>query len=520
MKKRALLSVADKAGLAAFAKGLEAAGFEIVSSGGTAAALDSEGISVKRVAEVTGSPEILGGRVKTLHPVIHAGILARRDVDDDLAELERQGILPVDVVAVNFYPFESKLASGSPVPEIIENIDIGGPSMLRAAAKNFRHVIAVTDPDDYARVLESMSDGSKGVDLEMRLYLAAKAFSASARYERAIAGFLTELEVADGQLARPDEQSTFPDALTLHFQKVEDLRYGENPHQAAAFYRDASAPQAPEKLHGKELSYNNILDLDAAFRLVRELAPKRAAAVVIKHTNPAGAAVSDSLVDAYVKARATDPVSAFGGIVALNRAVDVETATELASTFLEAVIAPGFDPEALAVLTKKKNLRLMATGDTGRISWNGRNYCRVLDGMLVQDWDEDGADETFEVVSERQPEERELETLRLAWIASKHVKSNAIVLAKDDALAGVGAGQMSRVDSCRIAVTKAQSPLAGAVAASDAFFPFRDGVDALADAGIVAVVQPGGSVRDDEVIAAANEHGMAMVFTGKRHFKH
>lgn len=520
MKKRALLSVADKEGLPGFAKGLVERGYEIVSSGGTAKVLAGNDVPVKRVSEITGFPEILGGRVKTLHPMIHGGILARRHLEDDVSELERQGILPVDVVAVNFYPFEKTVAAGRPIDEILENIDIGGPSMLRAAAKNFKDVLPVTDPKDYGVVLSKLHEGG-GVDLKTRLYLAAKAFAASSRYENAIATFLARLGTDGDSLALDDDASRFPEELALRFTKVQDLRYGENPHQAAAFYRDrALAVAGATKLHGKELSYNNILDLDAAWRVVRELPRSRAACVVIKHTNPAGAALGESLVDAYVNARATDPVSAFGGIVAFNRPVDGATAEELASTFLEAIISPSFEPEALEILTKKKNLRLMTVTDEDPLPWDGRNLCRVLGGLLVQDWDADGADDTFEVVTERVPTDSQERTLRFAWSVAKHVKSNAIVLAKGDAIVGVGAGQMSRVDSCRIAVEKAQISLDGSVAASDAFFPFRDGVDALADAGVVAVVQPGGSVRDDEVIAATNERSVAMVFTRKRHFRH
>ena len=522
MSKRALLSVADKRGLPAFARALHARGYEIVSSGGTATALEAENVPVKRVSEITDFPEILGGRVKTLHPKVHGGILARRHLPDDLAELEREGIAPIEIVAVNFYPFEQTVAAGKPIDDVLENIDIGGPSMLRGAAKNFKDVLPVADPADYDLVLSKLD---AGVDLKTRLTLSAKAFAASRRYESAIASYLAKLDVVDGALRLEEKSSdasaAFPDELTLSFEKVQELRYGENPHQSAAFYRDSSlAVAGAAKLHGKELSYNNILDLDAAWRLVRELPRTGAAAVVIKHTNPAGAAIGDELCAAYTSARATDPVSAFGGIVALNRIVDVATANELATTFLEAVVAPGFEADALDVLTKKKNLRLLTVTDEEPLPWTGRNVCRVLGGLLVQDWDADGVDETFELVTERMPTDSQERALRLAWIAAKHVKSNAIVLAKDDALVGVGAGQMSRVDSCRLAVDKAQSSLQGAVAASDAFFPFRDGVDALADAGIVAIVQPGGSVRDDEVITAANERGVAMVLTHKRHFKH
>jgi len=519
--RRALVSVADKAGVADFARALHTRRYEVVSSGGTAKLLADAGVPVRRVSEVTGSPEILGGRVKTLHPRIHGGILARRNLASDLKELEAQEIAPVDIVAVNFYPFEKTVAQGSPVLEVIENIDIGGPSMLRAAAKNFEHVLAVTDPADYPLVLRKLDEG---VDLATRLYLAQKAFRVSAAYERSIAAFLGRLTAGESAL-RAGEPAAFPETLTLSFEKVQDLRYGENPHQAAAFYRDGSASDAigiagAVQLHGKELSYNNILDLDAAWRLVRELPTARAAAVVIKHTNPCGAATGESLREAYVRARA-DAVSAFGGIVALNRGVDLATAEELSSTFLEAVVAPGFDPAAIEVLGQKKNLRLMKVGDPDPPPWGGQNLCRVLGGLLVQDWDrEDGGTLELQVVTERAPTEREIEALRFAWIVAKHVKSNAIVLARDESLLGVGAGQMSRVDSCRIAIEKAGGAVSGAVAASDAFFPFRDGIDVLAEAGVEAVIQPGGSVRDEEVVAACNERGLAMVVTGRRHFRH
>ncbi|MGH9320496.1 MAG: bifunctional phosphoribosylaminoimidazolecarboxamide formyltransferase/IMP cyclohydrolase [Vicinamibacteria bacterium] len=522
-RRRALISVADKTALADFARGLAERGYEIVSSGGTATVLEDEGVPVKRVSEVTGSPEILGGRVKTLHPRIHGGILARRNLGSDLEELEAQDIAPIDVVAVNFYPFEKAVAKGSPVREILENIDIGGPSMLRAAAKNFEHVLAVTDPADYALVLERIDEG---VGLETRLTLARKAFRASDRYERAIASFMSRLVAEGSELVLDRAVEAFPESLTLSFEKLQDLRYGENPHQTAAFYRDRDRSlrlgiAGATQLQGKELSYNNILDLDAAWRLVRELPRDRAAAAVIKHGNPCGAALADSVREASVRAKAVDPVSAFGGIVALNRPVDHDAAEELASTFLEALVAPGFEPKALETLSQKKNLRLMAIEDPSPLVWSGFNLFRVLGGLLVQDWDrEDDASLELRAVTEREPTPLELEALRFAWVVSKHVKSNAIVLSHEDALLAVGAGQMSRVDSCRIAIQKAGSSLRGAVAASDAFFPFRDGIDVLAEAGVEAIIQPGGSVRDGEVIAAANEQRMAMVFTGRRHFRH
>jgi phosphoribosylaminoimidazolecarboxamide formyltransferase/IMP cyclohydrolase len=380
----------------------------------------------------------------------------------------------------------------------------------------------VTDPSDYELALRKLDEG---VDLSTRLYLAQKAFRASARYEEAIAAYLGGLAAEESALVSR-AGSAFSESLSLRFEKVQDLRYGENPHQTAAFYRDAGAASAlgiagARQLHGKELSYNNILDLDAAWRLVRELPSVRAAAAVIKHTNPCGAAMADDLREAYVRARSTDPVSAFGGIVALNREVDRATAQELSSTFLEAVVAPGFDPSAIEILVQKKAVRLMRVDDPEPPPWSGFNLCRVLGGLLVQDWDRDDETELeLRTVTERAPTDRELEALRFSWIVAKHVKSNAIVLARNDALLGVGAGQMSRVDSCRIAIEKAGGTVSGAVAASDAFFPFRDGVDVLAEAGVEAIIQPGGSVRDAEVITAANEHGMTMVFTGRRLFRH
>ena len=520
---RALISVANKEGIVSFARGLADRGYQIVSSGGTASALSKEEIPVTKVSDVTGFPEILGGRVKTLHPLIHGGILARRNVSSDREELAKNKIVPVDIVAVNFYPFEAKVAAKGEVAEIIENIDIGGPSMLRAAAKNFRHVIPVVDPRDYPLVLGKLDEG---MDLATRLFLAVKAFRASARYEAAIASYMTQLEARGDELSAHELEPSLPSTLTLSFEKLQDLRYGENPHQSAAFYRDTGGvPRAvagARKLQGKELSYNNILDLDAAWRLTCEF--EQTAAVVIKHTNPCGVALGDTLAGAYVLARECDPVSAFGGIVGLNRPVDKKTAKELASTFLEAVIAPAFEPEALEELAGKKNLRLLAVDDparAGRVDWEGYNLCRVVGGLLVQDWDTAVLDRaTVEIPTQRKPTEEEMETLLFAWTVAKHVKSNAIVIAKGRQTLGIGAGQMSRVDSSRLAVTKAQSSLEGSVAASDAFLPFRDGPEQLADAGVRAIIQPGGSIRDEEVIAGADERGMAMVFTGVRHFRH
>ena len=514
--RRALLSVSRKDGLDVFARGLVERGFEIVASGGTARFLQDRGIAVVEVSEVTGHPEILDGRVKTLHPRIHGGILARRARPDDLASLRDLGIEPIDVVAVNFYPFEETVARGAEEDEIRENIDIGGPCLVRAAAKNWPDVAVVVDPADYAEVLAALDDSEPGAGLALRRRLAAAAFAATAAYDRAVAA----------SFQGPGTEEAFPARVSVEFERVASLRYGENPHQTAALYRDsgerAGIPGA-RQLHGKELSYNNILDLDAAVRLVADLAKARdgeAAAAIIKHSNPAGAAVAGTLEEAYVAARATDPVSAFGGIVALSREVDLGTAKEMASTFLEAIAAPAFQPDAFARLRRKKNLRLLEMKDLEGFAPGGRYFARVAGGLLVQDWDRGDDASGYRVATEREPSAEEWEGLRFVWQAAKHVKSNAIVVGRGSALLGVGAGQMSRLDSCRLAVDKAQSSLEGAVAASDAFFPFADGLEALADAGITAVIQPGGSVRDREVIEAANGRGLAMVLTGARHFRH
>lgn len=523
------MSVSRKEGLAEFGRGLRDRGFEIVASGGTARFLTEAGVAVREVAEVTGSPEILGGRVKTLHPAIHGGILARRDRPDDLESLGRLGIRPVEVVAVNFYPFEETVARGAGDGEVRENIDIGGPCLVRAAAKNWPDVAVVVDPADYPAALRALDAPDFEAAEAERRRLAAKAFRATAAYEAAIA----DAFAGDGAVGEtPGEGDPgFPARLPLTFDRVSALRYGENPHQSAALYRDpggeAEGIPGARQLHGKELSYNNILDLDAALRLTADLAeahPDRAAAVVVKHSNPAGAAVEPTLVEAYTAARATDPVSAFGGIVGLSRPVDLETAEELASTFLEAVVAPNFTPDAFARLRRKKNLRLIACADAVGFRPRGRYLARVAGGLLAQDWDGpvagEGEGEGHRVVTRRAPDREETEGLRFAWRVARQVRSNAIVVARRRRLLGVGAGQMSRLDSCRLAVEKSREGLAGAAAASDAFFPFPDGLLALADAGVGAVIQPGGSKRDDEVIAAADERGMAMVFTGRRHFRH
>jgi phosphoribosylaminoimidazolecarboxamide formyltransferase/IMP cyclohydrolase len=464
----------------------------------------------------------MDGRVKTLHPVIHGGILGRRDDPKHRGAMEEHRIAPIDVVVVNLYPFEDKVAKGAAFKEAIENIDIGGPTMVRAAAKNFQHVAVVVDPADYPLLLEQL-DRPSGIDAPTRLYFAQKAFRHTGRYEAAISGYFAQLETKDGAFGIAESDNFFPYRLTPSFEKVQDLRYGENPHQRAAFYSDLGSTlysvAAAQKLQGKELSFNNILDLDAAWRLVTEFHDP--ACVIIKHTNPCGTALGANLLQAYERAWACDPVSAFGGILAFNRKLDPGTAARLSEVFVEAIIAPGFEKPAREALEKKKNLRLMDMETTGIHRVTGFDLRRVMGGLLVQEWDLHTLErEKCEVVTRRAPTDDEWKALLFAWTVAKHVKSNAIVYSTATETVGVGAGQMSRVDSARIAAIKAQKPLKGTVVASDAFFPFRDGVDEIAKNGATAVIQPGGSVKDEEVIAAADEHGLAMVFTGIRHFKH
>lgn len=519
-ERRALLSVTDKTGLVDFARGLIGLGFQLLSTGGTRKILEEAGLAVTDVAEHTGSPELLDGRVKTLHPRIHGGILARRDDARHTQQLETHGIPTIDVVVVNLYDFEtaSKRASAS-VAEVVEEIDIGGPTLLRAAAKNHAFVLPVVDPSDYPEVLSAL--GAPGGPSEaFRRGLASKVFAHTHRYDGMVSAYFARL-TKDGS-AEPAER--MPERISFSFDKVQDLRYGENPHQVAAFYRapqegPASLASAVQK-GGKELSYNNLLDADSALRLVMDLGPD--AAVYIKHNNPCGAAVDPVLLEALRKARDVDPVSAFGAVVAMGKPVDVRAASLLAETFLEVILAPGFSPEAIEVLGKKKNLRLLELRGLAHSDIE-LDLRRVQGGLLVQT--EDGGTPRAEVraarvVTKRSPSEEEREALEFAWVVAKHVRSNAIVYGYRDRVAAVGAGQMSRVDSAEIARHKAKGQLSGTVAASDAFFPFRDGLDQLAAAGATAVVQPGGSVRDEEVIAAADEHGLAMIFTGVRHFRH
>ncbi len=525
---RAILSVSDKTGLAGFAKGLAARGVELVSTGGTARALAEAGLPVVGVSDVTGFPEMMDGRVKSLHPAIHAGILARRHRPDDLAALERQGIRPVDLVVVNLYPFARAAADpATPFDALVEEIDIGGPSLVRAAAKNFRDVLVVVDPADYPRVLAALG-AAGGPTPAFRFALAQKAFAHTAAYDETIASTLATVTAdASGAGFACAPQTGLPARLRVGGGKIGDLRYGENPHQPAAWYTDGSGAGlgAAEVLQGKGLSYTNLLDLDAAARIVLEFSEP--AASVIKHTNPCGAATGASLVEAYVRARDADALSAFGGIVGLNRAVDAEAATAIASTFIEAVVAPGVEEPARAILAAKKNMRVVVADFGALEREGGRDVRAILGALLAQERDRvleargpwpGPAD--LRVATARQPTPEEWQALRFAWRVCAHVKSNAVIFTSADRTLAIGAGQMSRVDAVKVAQMKATATLAGSVAASDAFFPFRDGLDAVAAAGATAVVQPGGSVRDAEVIAAADEHGLAMVFTGRRHFRH
>jgi phosphoribosylaminoimidazolecarboxamide formyltransferase/IMP cyclohydrolase len=522
--ERALVSVSDKQGLVPFAQALAKAGVELLSTGGTAKALRAAGLAVIDVSEYTQSPEIMDGRVKTLHPRVHGGLLMR-DRDDDRAQLASIGGKTIDLVVVNLYPFEQTVARGAAFDEVIENIDIGGPSMLRSAAKNHARVTVVVDPSDYALVLGALDSAEGRPDAVARRKLAAKVFTHTAAYDGAIAGYLTSVPES---IEAPREP--FAGTLSLQFEKAYGLRYGENPHQRGAFYVERGAAEGSLAraqsigAGGKELSFNNLVDCDAALECVREL--EGPAAVVVKHTNPCGAATGKTLAEAYRTAREADALSAFGGIVALNQRVDRATAALLVETFLECVVAPGYDDDALALLHGKKNLRLLATGAWLPATFAERTWKRVNGGLVVQERDATCGDEVrgARVVTKRAPTADELRTLDFAWRISKHVKSNAIVLAQRgegaERTVGVGAGQMSRVVSVQLACEKAGPLTKGAVLASDAFFPFPDGLEAAARAGVTAVAQPGGSVKDLDVIAAADDAGLAMVFTGFRHFRH
>ncbi len=524
---RALISVHDKTGVVDFARGLDALGVELVSTGGTARLLRESGLSVRDVAEVTGFPEMLDGRVKTLHPRVHGGILARRDVPAHLAALGEHGIPAIDLVAVTLYPFEATVARpGVPLGEAIEQIDVGGPSMIRGAAKNHAHVVVVTDPAQYRDVLEELRRGEGAVSAETRFRLAAEAFRRTAQYDAAIAAYLGRAGAAATERAGADAPG-FPERLAIEGRLAQRLRYGENPHQGAAFYRSDGAAYglaAARQLHGPELGYNNLLDWSAALGLLLEF--DEPAAVVIKHTNPCGVALGAGAGEAVRRAKASDPVSIYGGIVGVNRAVDMEVVKELSGVLLEILFAPAYEADALDELrrTKKKCRIFELPCARGAYPARRDEVRSVLGGVLVQEADAADLDPAaLRIASRRAPTPAELQALRFAWRVGKHVKSNAIVLATGHQVVGVGAGQMNRVDSARLAVARAQEvglETRGAVCASDAFFPFRDGLDVVARAGATAVIHPGGSVRDEEVVRAADEHDMAMVLTGMRHFKH
>jgi phosphoribosylaminoimidazolecarboxamide formyltransferase/IMP cyclohydrolase len=521
MKRRALVSVSDKRGVAAFARRLHRMGFEILSTGGTARTLEESHIPVVPVSEVTGEPEILGGRVKTLHPKIHGGILADLEDPDHVTELVEHGIGPIDLVCINLYPFEETVAGGASEKEAIEQIDIGGPAMLRAAAKNFKSVIVVASPEFYKEVLAELELGE--VSLEMRRRLALAAFRRTALYDAAIVdwfevGVATE-DLESNATRTSEESEEFPELLTARYEKVLPLRYGENPHQGAAYYArigDKHLLSGVEKLQGKDLSFNNLGDVDAARALLAEL-DEKPAAVIVKHANPCGAAIGETISEAYEKALACDPLSAFGGIVALNQPVDARLAEKITQVFTEVLIAPGFAPEAREAFAAKPNAILLQAGS---LALPGLSAKDVTGGLLLQEADVTEDDSGYRVVTETKPTPQQMADLLFAWRVAKRVRSNAIVLAREGATVGIGGGQTSRVDASELAVKKAGERTRGAVAASDAFFPFADGVEALAEAGITAVIQPGGSRRDEEVIVAANERGVAMVFTRRRHFLH
>ncbi|MHA1536661.1 MAG: bifunctional phosphoribosylaminoimidazolecarboxamide formyltransferase/IMP cyclohydrolase [Alphaproteobacteria bacterium] len=516
---RALISVSDKTGLAGLGRFLAAAGVEILSTGGSAQALREAGVAVIEVGDYTGFPEMMDGRVKTLQPKIHGGILARRDAPEHLAAMQEHGIGPIDLVVVNLYPFEATVAKGAAFDECIENIDIGGPALIRAAAKNHDFVAVVTDPGDYAELMTQMKKGA--TSLEFRRWLAGAAYARTAAYDAAIAGWFS------GQAGE-----ALPPRLVLCGTRKELLRYGENPHQRAAFYSDGSAAlgvASAEQIQGKALSYNNLNDTDAAFALVAEF--EEPSIAIIKHANPCGVASSDSLSQAYALALACDPVSAFGGIVACNRSLDASAAEAITGIFTEVIIAPDADEAARKIIAKKKNLRLLLTGGMPVGAHSGMQMRALAGGFLVQDADIASLSaDALKVVSKRAPSKNEIADMLFAFTVAKHVKSNAIVYVRDQRTLGIGAGQMSRIDSARIAAIKAgdaareagekDNRLEGSVVASDAFFPFADGLLAAAEAGATSVIQPGGSIRDDEVIAAADEHNLAMTFTGVRHFRH
>ncbi|ELJ8875512.1 TPA: bifunctional phosphoribosylaminoimidazolecarboxamide formyltransferase/IMP cyclohydrolase [Vibrio parahaemolyticus] len=523
--RRALISVSDKTGIVEFAQALADRGVDILSTGGTARLLAEQGIAVTEVSDYTGFPEMMDGRVKTLHPKVHGGVLGRRGQDDEV--MAKHGINPIDMVVVNLYPFAETVAKeGCTLADAVENIDIGGPTMVRSAAKNHKDVTIVVNASDYDRVIAEMDANDKSLTLETRFDLAIAAFEHTAAYDGMIANYFGTMVPSYGENKEGDEESKFPRTFNQQFEKKQDMRYGENSHQAAAFYVEANPQEASvstaRQIQGKALSYNNIADTDAALECVKEF--NEPACVIVKHANPCGVALGKDILEAYNRAYQTDPTSAFGGIIAFNQELDAETATAIVERqFVEVIIAPSISAEAIEVVAAKKNVRLLECGEWSTKT-TGFDVKRVNGGLLVQDRDQGMVRlDDLKVVSKRQPTEEELKDALFCWKVAKYVKSNAIVYAKGDMTIGVGAGQMSRVYSAKIAGIKAADEgleVAGSVMASDAFFPFRDGIDAAAEAGIKCVIQPGGSMRDDEVIAAADEHGMAMIFTGMRHFRH
>ncbi len=514
MKKRALISVSDKTGVVEFAKELVALGFEVISTGGTFRTLADNGISVISVSDVTGFPECLDGRVKTLHPMIHAGILSMRSNPEHMAQIEELGVTPIDVVAINLYPFKQTILKPDVTFEdAIENIDIGGPTMIRAAAKNWQDVAVIVDPADYSSVIEQLKKGE--ISKEAKLALALKVFEHTAAYDSLIASYLRKETGAE----------IFPEKLSLTYEKVQSMRYGENPHQEAAFYREIGSFNntlaACRQLHGKELSYNNINDANGALDVLKEFGEDIPCAVAVKHANPCGVGVGSTIFEAYKKAYDSDPVSIFGGIVALNRPVDADTAAELAKIFLEIIIAPDFTPEALEILTQKKNIRLLQLEAPAKAnSPELFDMKKVAGGLLIQQLDTKLMGEELTVVTKRAPTEEEMKQLEFVWRVVKHVKSNGIALAKDFMTVGIGPGQTNRITALELAVKYAGDRVQGSVMGSDAFFPFADCVECAVKNGITAIIQPGGSVRDAESIEACDKAGIAMVFTGMRHFKH
>ncbi len=513
MIKRALISVSDKRGVVEFAKELSGMGVEILSTGGTAKALRNAGINVIDVSDYTGFPEMLEGRLKTLHPKIHGGLLARRNKPDDMEALEKHGIKPIDMVVVNLYPFEETISKeGVTFEEAIENIDIGGPTMLRAASKNFEDVAVIVDPDDYKTIIDEIKASGGKLSRQTKLNLARKVFAHTARYDTLIANYLSGII---------DKEKKFPEFFTTTMKRVSILRYGENPQQKAAFYSENTGGLSlarAEILQGKEMSFNNYLDTHSALMLCLEF--DEPACVIIKHNNPCGVAIGNDPKEAYIKACKTDPVSAFGGVLAFNRPLDGDAAEEIIKLFVEVIIAPEYKESALQVFSKKPNIRLLRLSEM-KTPIHGWDMKRVAGGLLIQEWDKEMVDvKSLKSVTKRQPTTEELEALSFAWKVCKHVKSNAIVYARKDRTVGIGIGQTSRVYSARIGALNAQESVKGCVAASDGFFPFRDGIDVLHEYGVTAVIQPGGSLKDDDVIKAADEHGMAMLITGMRHFRH